>query len=71
MSKHKTPDWDDEPKQEEPKREHEPAAKVRVRCINDDRPFTETKGLANGEEGDCSPETAKILVERGHVEYVK
>ena len=70
MSKHKTPDWDDEPKQEE-QASVAPAAKVRVRCITDDRPFTETKALANGEEGDCSPETAKVLVERGHVEYVK
>jgi len=74
MTKHK-PTWDDEP-DAQPKEEAagaQPKQLVRVRCITDNHPFTGTRALAlqNGEEADVPADVAKVLVERGDVEYVK
>jgi hypothetical protein len=66
-------DWDsDETAKSQPAAEKPPVAAghVRVKCIVDNRPHTDTKALEKGEEADVSEEIAAAMIKRGQVEKV-
>jgi hypothetical protein len=58
-------------KHEHEKHEEEKPNTVRVKCIVHNRPSTDTRALAFGEEADVPEEIAKIMEEHNFVERVK
>ncbi|HEX3342717.1 MAG TPA: hypothetical protein VHT68_26490 [Pseudolabrys sp.] len=66
-------DWDNDGKAEtaaDPQRAPAAAGHVRVKCIVDNRPHTDTKALEKGEEADVYEAIAEAMIKRGQVEKV-
>jgi hypothetical protein len=65
-------DWDSDETAKSQSVDRAPAAAghVRVKCIVDNRPHTDTKALEKGEEADVPEEVAAAMIKRGQVEKV-